>query len=66
MKQPKFDLDTIPVCQVGMGTDIAYRNGYKHGFQGICTRGLNTLVKGTPEWEAWERGHTDGEKDSEA
>ena len=51
----------VPVCQVGMGVINAYRNGFKHGYQGKVTKGVNCLTKGTDEFTAWEVGYTDGE-----
>lgn len=64
MPQPRFDLDTIPVCTPGMGVELAYQNGYKHGWQGVVTTGVCTLVKGTPEYVAWHEGYCDGDVES--
>lgn len=62
---PRVDIENVPVCTPGMGVELAYRNGYKHGYQGVVTRGICTLVINTEEYLAWHKGYTEGEQDGE-
>ena len=55
-----------PHQQVGMGVVNAYLNGYKHGYEGLNTRGVCGLTKSSDEFEAWHRGYTKGESDMAA
>lgn len=64
MGKPRYDFDNVGVCQVGMGVKAAHLNGYKHGYQGVVTRGICTLDTGTAEYAAWQKGYTEGETDS--
>jgi len=58
----KYNQDTnVPFCQPGMGVQAAYANGYKHGAEGVVTRGICTLIRDTDEWKEWQRGYTNGE-----
>jgi hypothetical protein len=63
-KPPKFDLNCVPRMQIGMGDEAAYQNGYRHGYQAVCTTHICSLTKGTSEHKAWMRGYYDGGTDS--
>ncbi len=63
MKTPRYDYSNVPVCTPGMGITLARLNGYKHGFEGVVTEGICTLVKGTEEYKAWHEGYVQGEHD---
>lgn len=56
----------IPGCFIGISTRDAYRNGYKHGYQNVVTRGICTLTIDTEEHQAWQDGYTAGERDHAA
>lgn len=64
MRKPRNNFDDVPVCQVGMGMEAARLNGYKHGFQGVVTRGVCTLTTGSDEYDAWHAGYSEGEADA--
>jgi hypothetical protein len=65
MKTPRYNLDDVPYCQIGMGAEAARLNGYKHGFQNVNTRGVCILTIGTDEYDAWQAGYTEGEADAD-
>jgi hypothetical protein len=63
MNTPRYNLDDVPYCQIGMGAEAARLNGYKHGYQNVNTRGVCILTIGTDEYDAWQAGYTEGEAD---
>lgn len=56
----------IPGCFHGISVRDAYRNGYRHGYEDLNTRGICTLTIDTPEHQAWQDGYTAGERDHAA
>lgn len=56
----KHGLHVSPYHYVGMGEEMAYLNGYKHGFEGIVTEDICCLTTGSKERLAWLRGYADG------
>ena len=60
-KPPRMDITKgIPPMVVGMSADGAYKNGYRHGYEGYNTPHICSLTKGTPERNAWFHGYYDG------
>jgi ribosome modulation factor len=63
VKPPRIALNLIPRMQVGMGTEAAYKHGYRAGYQGVNRVSSCTLKDGGDERREWMRGFKEGEKD---
>lgn len=62
-RPPRVDIRLVPYMRVGMDPGDAYRNGYRHGYEGVVTSHVCTLVVGSVERREWMRGYLDGSSD---
>lgn len=60
MRTPRFDISSTAF----LGVEAARLSGYRHGFEMLNSRSINSLTMHSLEWMAWEDGYREGEWDT--